>query len=97
MANPRKIAQNPPAVAAPLKGYYSNAVKALAGPLLFIAGQVAIDFLRRFFVVRVHGEVSVVEHPEPARVVARKAEAERLFETLFRRAAHVPLRPYRVL
>ena len=43
MANPRKIAQNPPSVSAPLKGYYSNAVKAQAGPLLFIAGQVAID------------------------------------------------------
>ena len=41
--NPRKIVQNPPTVAAPLKGYYSNAVKASAGPLLFIAGQVAID------------------------------------------------------
>jgi reactive intermediate/imine deaminase len=43
MANPRKIVQNPPTVAAPLKGYYSNAVKVSAGPLLFIAGQVAID------------------------------------------------------
>ena len=43
MANPRKIPQNPPSVAAPLKGYYSHAVKAMAGPLLFIAGQVAID------------------------------------------------------
>lgn len=41
--NPRKIAQNPPQVAAPLKGYYSNAVKVSAGPLLFIAGQVAIN------------------------------------------------------
>jgi reactive intermediate/imine deaminase len=43
MTNQRKIVSNPPTVAAPLKGYYSNAVRAQAGPLLFIAGQVAID------------------------------------------------------
>ncbi len=43
MANPRKQAQNPQSVAAPLKGYYSNAVKVSAGPLLFISGQVAVD------------------------------------------------------
>ena len=43
MSNPRKQAQNPETVAAPLKGYYSNAVKVSAGPLLFISGQVAVD------------------------------------------------------
>jgi reactive intermediate/imine deaminase len=42
MANSRKQAQNPASVAAPLKGYYSNAVKVAAGPLLFISGQVSV-------------------------------------------------------
>ena len=42
MANPRKQAQNPDGVAPPLKSYYSNAVRVEAGPLLFIAGQVAV-------------------------------------------------------
>ncbi len=39
----RKTAINPDTVAAPLKKYYSNAVCADAGPLLFISGQVALD------------------------------------------------------
>ncbi len=39
----RKTAWNPPQVAAPLKGYYSNCVKVSGGPLLFIAGQVGLD------------------------------------------------------
>ena len=39
----RKIVSNPTAVAPPLKAYYSNAVRVSAGPLLFIAGQVALD------------------------------------------------------
>jgi reactive intermediate/imine deaminase len=43
MANPRKKAINPKTVAAPLKKYYSNAVRVDAGPLLFVSGQVAID------------------------------------------------------
>ncbi|NKB22758.1 MAG: RidA family protein [Alphaproteobacteria bacterium] len=43
MANPRKTALNPDVVAAPLKQYYSNAVRSDAGPLLWISGQVALD------------------------------------------------------
>lgn len=43
MANPRKKAINPAAVAVPLKPYYSNAVRSEAGPLLWISGQVALD------------------------------------------------------
>jgi 2-iminobutanoate/2-iminopropanoate deaminase len=39
----RKQAINPPEVAPPLKGYYSNSVRVNAGPLLFIAGQIALD------------------------------------------------------
>ena len=39
----RKRASNPRSVAAPLKGYYSNAVRASSGPLLFISGQIALD------------------------------------------------------
>ena len=34
---------NPPDVPAPLRGYYSNAVRVESGPLLFIAGQVSVD------------------------------------------------------
>jgi reactive intermediate/imine deaminase len=30
-------------VAAPIRGYYSNAVRVTAGPLLFVAGQVGVD------------------------------------------------------
>lgn len=43
MARVRKRASNPKAVAPPLKGYYSNAVRVSAGPLLFISGQIALD------------------------------------------------------
>jgi reactive intermediate/imine deaminase len=43
MTEPRKIASNPPGVAKPIRGYYSNSVRVSAGPLLFIAGQVALD------------------------------------------------------
>ena len=43
MANPRKTALNPDAVAVPLKPYYSNCVRSDAGPLLWISGQVALD------------------------------------------------------
>ncbi len=42
-AKNRKRVSNPKQVAAPLKGYYSNAVRVSAGPLLFISGQVALD------------------------------------------------------
>lgn len=34
---------NPPGVGAPIRPYYSNCVKVTAGPLLFVAGQVALD------------------------------------------------------
>lgn len=34
---------NPAGVAPPLKPHYSNSVRAEAGPLLFVAGQVALD------------------------------------------------------
>ena len=43
MANPRKTALNPDAVAVPLKPYYSNCVRSDAGPLLWISGQVALN------------------------------------------------------
>jgi len=43
MANIRKRVSNPPTVAAPMKRYYSNAVRVDSGPLLFISGQVALD------------------------------------------------------
>jgi 2-iminobutanoate/2-iminopropanoate deaminase len=43
MKKPRKKISNPPTVAPPLKPYYSNAVEVASGPLLFIAGQVALD------------------------------------------------------
>ena len=39
----RSTGRNPPSVAAPLKPHYSNSVRAEAGPLLFVAGQVALD------------------------------------------------------
>ena len=39
----RKTATNPPGVPAPIRGYYSNAVRVSAGPLLFVAGQVGMD------------------------------------------------------
>jgi 2-iminobutanoate/2-iminopropanoate deaminase len=37
----RKIAMNPPTVPAPIRGYYSNCVR--AGSLLFISGQIGTD------------------------------------------------------
>ena len=43
MTEPRKTVSNPDTVGKPLKGYYSNGVRVSAGPLLFIAGQVALD------------------------------------------------------
>ena len=43
MSKNRKTAQNPAGVAPPLKGYYSNCVRADSGPLLFIAGQISTD------------------------------------------------------
>jgi 2-iminobutanoate/2-iminopropanoate deaminase len=43
MKRPRKKVSNPPTVAPPLKGYYSNAVRVSSGPLLFVSGQVALN------------------------------------------------------
>ncbi|HEY6334441.1 MAG TPA: RidA family protein [Alphaproteobacteria bacterium] len=43
MTSTRKTAVNPDGVPKPLKPHYSNAVRVTAGPLLFIAGQVALD------------------------------------------------------
>jgi 2-iminobutanoate/2-iminopropanoate deaminase len=43
MKKSRKKPSNPKGVAAPLKGYYSNAVRVSAGPLLYISGQIALD------------------------------------------------------
>ena len=43
MVEGRKRAINPAEVAPPLKGHYSNSVRVTAGPLLFIAGQIATD------------------------------------------------------
>lgn len=40
-AHSRKIAMNPPTVPAPIRGYYSNCVR--AGSLLFISGQIGTD------------------------------------------------------
>lgn len=39
----RRRAVSPPGVPAPIKGYYSNAIRVDSGPLLFIAGQIPID------------------------------------------------------
>jgi 2-iminobutanoate/2-iminopropanoate deaminase len=39
----RRQALNPPTSPAPVRSYYSNAIKVSAGNLLFIAGQVSID------------------------------------------------------
>lgn len=39
----RKHASNPPGVAAPIRGYYSNCVRVTSGPLLFVAGQIGLD------------------------------------------------------
>jgi 2-iminobutanoate/2-iminopropanoate deaminase len=43
MKRSRKKISNPPTVAPPLKGYYSNAVRVTSGPLLFVAGQVGLN------------------------------------------------------
>ncbi len=43
MAEPRRRSVNPKTVCAPIKPYYSNAVRVSPGPLMFIAGQVALD------------------------------------------------------
>ena len=39
----KSVGANPVGVSPPLKPHYSNSVRAEAGPLLFIAGQVALD------------------------------------------------------
>lgn len=39
----RSVGANPSSVAPPLKPHYSNSVRVDAGPLLFIAGQIAMD------------------------------------------------------
>ena len=43
MAQRRSVGANPDSVAPPMKPHYSNSIRAEAGPLLFIAGQVALD------------------------------------------------------
>lgn len=43
MAEARRKSVNPRTVCAPIKPYYSNAVRVSPGPLMFIAGQVALD------------------------------------------------------
>ena len=43
MGSPRRQSVNPPGVAAPIRGYYSNSVRVSAGPLLFVAGQIPLD------------------------------------------------------
>jgi 2-iminobutanoate/2-iminopropanoate deaminase len=43
MSEPRRQSMNPPGVAAPIRGYYSNSVRVASGPLLFIAGQIPLD------------------------------------------------------
>lgn len=40
---PRRMAVSPPGVPAPIKSYYSNAIRVESGPLLFIAGQIPIN------------------------------------------------------
>lgn len=39
----KSVGVNPASVAPPLKPHYSNSVRTGAGPLLFVAGQVALD------------------------------------------------------
>ena len=39
----KTVGTNPPTVAPPLKPHYSNSIRTPAGPLLFVAGQVALD------------------------------------------------------
>lgn len=43
MTQRRTVGANPASVAPPMKPHYSNSIRAEAGPLLFIAGQVALD------------------------------------------------------
>lgn len=47
MASNRKKASNPKGVASPLRPFYSNAVVAAPGPLLFVSGMVAWDEERK--------------------------------------------------
>ena len=39
----KSVGINPASVAAPLKPHYSNSIRTESGPMLFIAGQVALD------------------------------------------------------
>ena len=39
----KTVGVNPDSVAPPLKPHYSNSIRTEAGPLLFVAGQVALD------------------------------------------------------
>lgn len=39
----KSVGTNPAAVAPPMKPHYSNSIRTESGPLLFIAGQVALD------------------------------------------------------
>ncbi len=39
----KTVGTNPPSVAPPMKPHYSNSIRTNAGPLLFVAGQVALD------------------------------------------------------
>ncbi len=39
----KTVGINPPSVAPPMKPHYSNSIRTNAGPLLFVAGQVALD------------------------------------------------------
>jgi enamine deaminase RidA (YjgF/YER057c/UK114 family) len=43
MANSRIRSSNPKGIAAPIRLYYSNVVRVESGPLIFVAGQVALD------------------------------------------------------
>ena len=39
----KSVGTNPASVALPMKPHYSNSIRTESGPLLFIAGQVALD------------------------------------------------------
>lgn len=43
LLNDRRTASNPPDVAAPIRGYYSNCVRVRSGPTLYISGQLGLD------------------------------------------------------
>ena len=43
MPNSRIRSSNPKGIAAPIRPYYSNVVRVESGPLIFVAGQVALD------------------------------------------------------